>query len=166
MAGHSATLGQEFERHGDERVYEGDLAKAKIGYGEAIDAYIDAGLYEAAIRTCRKLIRLAPDVIRTHYTLLYLLTGEGRVDDAIAVLRDYAAAVRTGRQHDHAIPLLVLLMHVTDATPLREEAARALAELGARPAGERALKSAEALDRAGILGARDRWGRLLRAAVQ
>lgn len=166
MAAPSATLGQEFERHGDERVYEGDLRSAEIGYGKAIDAYLDARLYDAAIRTCRKLIRLSPNVVRTHYTLLYLLTGQGRVGETIGVLRDYVAAVQAGGRHDHAIPLLVLLMHVTDDVRLREETARGLAELGATSAGERALASAGALDRAGILASRDRWERLLRAALQ
>lgn len=114
---------QEYEALGDEEVYAGTLAYAKQRYGAAIDEYLRESNYEAAIRTCQKLIRVAPDVVRTHYTLAYLLVGEGRTAEAVAALNRYGAAVESSGAVGYAWTLLTLLAQVTDDSrshPIKE----------------------------------------------
>lgn len=103
-----------FEAAGDECVYASDLEEAKVNYGWAIDTFLDARAFEEAIRICRKLIRIAPDVVRTRYTLLFLLVGLGRYDEARPALDDYLQVVQATGTRSFAIPRLQLLAHVTD----------------------------------------------------
>lgn len=133
MEPQSALLGQQLEQRGDAEVYVGDLAYAKVRYGRAIDAYLEARYFEAAIRTCRKLIRLAPDVVRTHYTLAYLLIGDGDFAGAEEVLRDYHDAVAATSTHGYAVPRLRLLAHVTGEPALRARISRILRDLAQAP---------------------------------
>jgi Flp pilus assembly protein TadD len=104
-----AITGLDFEGLGDEEVYLGDLSAAKRGYGRAIDIYLAERNYGAAIRTCRKLIRLAPDVVRTRFTLAYLLVGQGHFEEATVAVKEYEAAVRLSGTDSYAWPLLTLL---------------------------------------------------------
>lgn len=103
-----------FEAAGDECVYASDLEQAKVNYGWAIDTFLDARAFEEAIRICRKLIRIAPDVVRTRYTLLFLLVGLGRYTEARPALDDYLRVVQETGTRSFAIPRLQLLAHVTD----------------------------------------------------
>lgn len=139
MAGAELTYARESERHGDEGAYQGELDLAKREYGRAIDMYIDSDDTPAAIRTCRKLLRLAPDVVRTRFTLACLLAADRKVDEAVEALSDYVRAVRTGGHRSYAVPRLVLLGSVIEEAPLRERVGTALLELGAEDAGETVL---------------------------
>lgn len=102
-----------FESAGDASVYDDRIEEAKVHYGTAIDAYLDAEAFEEAIRICRKLIRIAPDVVRTRFTLLFLLVGVGCAEEARAALEEYVAVVQSTRTEQFAIPRLQLLAHVT-----------------------------------------------------
>lgn len=124
-----------FEEAGDERVYESAIEDAKVNYGWAIDAFLEARAFEEAIRICRKLIRLSPDVVRTRFTLLFLLVGLARYDEARAALHEYVRVVISSGTRSFAIPRLQLLAHVTDDAETMALIDSILAELGAEQLG-------------------------------
>lgn len=164
----SAVPGQQLEVIGDENVYVGDLATAKRRYGAAIDAYLRERYYDAAARACRKLIRLAPDVVRTHYTLAYLLVGLRRYEEAKEALDHYAQAVLSSNLEDYAIPFLTLLAYVTEDDSVRGRIGVVLSRMGT-PREERGWERYEHIlqvaSAAGI-SPRERWERLLPIAIQ
>jgi predicted Zn-dependent protease len=94
-------------------VYDGDVGEAKARYGSAIEAYLEMRDYEAAVKTSRKLIRVAPDVARARFTLAFLLIGLGEVEEAKKQLLWYVDAVRAAGAADFAVPRLQLLAHAT-----------------------------------------------------
>ena len=107
------------ESEGDALVYGGDSSRAKVEYGRAIDAFVEAREFDDAIRTCRKLIRIGPDVVRTHFTLAYLLIGRRATEEVALALRDYLDAVRREGVESFAGPRLALLAYVTDDAKLQ-----------------------------------------------
>lgn len=145
--------GAQFEDEGDAAVYEGDMRSAKAKYGWAIDAYLDAGEFETAARTCRKLIRVAPDVARARFTLAFLLIGLAQPEEACRQLVSYAAVVRETDAAAFAIPRLQLLAHTTDDPPTRELIEALISELGGA-----VVPSAP---RSSDFGAMARWERVL-----
>jgi tetratricopeptide (TPR) repeat protein len=158
--------GSMIERSGDEAVYDGDLLLAKQLYGAAIDAYLAGHAYDAAIGTCRKLLRLAPDAVRTHFTLAYLLVGKGEYEDAVAALEAYGDALCNAEANSYARSLLTLLSYVTDHPRVRSVIERILAEIG--PLGEpepALLPDSEPLAEAGSTEF-ERWERLLPIALR
>lgn len=153
--------GRDFEKEADSLVYEGAWEEAKRPYGWAIDAYLDVGLYEEAIRTCRKLIRVAPDVVRTRYTLAFLLTGRGRHGEAHRALTDYASAITDHQLRSYAVPRLQLLAQATDDSETLALLGKMLQDLGA----EIVPQTPSGSDISG-LDANTRWERLLYYAVR
>lgn len=130
---------RELEQHGDRGAYEGDLEAAKVDYGRAIDSYIDTHDTQGAIRTCRKLLRVAPDLVPARFTLTCLLIADRKEQPAIAALADYVRAVQKAGTRSYAVPRLVLLGSVVQERALREPIGRSLLELGAVHAGETLL---------------------------
>lgn len=124
-----------FEVAGDECVYESGIEGAKVNYGWAIDTFLGARAFEEAIRICRKLIRLSPDVVRTRYTLLFLLVGLGRYEEARAALEDYMRVVQATGTRSFAIPRLQLLAHVTEDSETSALIESILTGLGAEQLG-------------------------------
>jgi tetratricopeptide (TPR) repeat protein len=120
-----------FEAAGDESVYESAIEEAKVNYGWAIDTFLEGRAFEEAIRICRKLIRLSPDVVRTRYSLLFLLIGLGRYEEARAALEDYVRVVHTSGTRSFAIPRLQVTED--DETLARIEAI--LTDLGSEQLG-------------------------------
>lgn len=124
-----------FEEAGDECVYESDIEAAKVNYGWAIDAFLDGRAFEEAIRICRKLIRLSPGVVRTRYTLLFLLIGLARYEEARAALEEYVRVVIVSGTRSFAIPRLQLLAHVTEDAETTALIEAILLDLGAEQLG-------------------------------
>jgi tetratricopeptide (TPR) repeat protein len=153
--------GRDFEKEADTLVYEGAWEEAKRPYGWAIDAYLDLGLYEEAIRTCRKLIRVAPDVIRTRYTLAFLLTGKARHAEAQRALADYFSAITDHQLRSYAVPRLQLLAQATDDADTLAILERMLQDLGA----EIVPQAAPGVDVSGV-HPNTKWERLLFYAVR
>ncbi|HEX6923945.1 MAG TPA: hypothetical protein VF167_00840 [Longimicrobiaceae bacterium] len=155
-----------FELAGDECVYDSRIEQAKVSYGWAIDAFLDARSFEEAMRICRKLIRLSPDVVRTRYTLLFLLIGLERYEEARSELLEYARVVRESGTRSFAIPRLQLLAHVTDDPETLQLLESLLSELGAEQLGysthlrETGSPSPSGADR------RERWETLLPIALR
>ncbi len=124
-----------FETAGDESVYASAIEEAKVNYGWAIDAFLDARAFEEAIRICRKLIRLSPDVVRTRFTLLFLLVGLGRYEEARPALEEYVRVVQQSGTRSFAIPRLQLLAHVTEDPETNARIEEILLGLGAEQLG-------------------------------
>ena len=155
-----------FETAGDECVYDSRIEEAKVNYGWAIDAFLDARAYEEAIRICRKLIRISPDVVRTRYTLLFLLIGLGRYEEAAPALEEYLGVVQASGTESFAVPRLHLLAHVTDDITTSERLEAILDSLGAERMGftifhrDREPAPSHTADRM------DRWETLLPIALR
>lgn len=140
----STAYAHRLEDSGDDDVYRGEIRDAKSEYGQAIDAYVELGDAEGGIRTCRKLIRLAPDVVRTRYTLLCLLSAQRRTEEAKTTLADYLRAVKETGTGTYAVPRLVLLGAVVEDASLRESIGAALQALGAEEDGANLVTHAKA----------------------
>lgn len=160
--------GGQLESSGDEKVYAGDLPSAKERYGDAIDAYLAERDYDSAIRTCRKLIRLAPDVVRTHYTLAYLLVGRRQHQEALDALHEYSLAVQATHNQSYATPLLTLLAYVTESPEVRAGIARILTRVGTLGDAPGSGEHEEILRQASDIGVspQERWERLLPIALR
>ena len=145
--------GEEREREGDAAIYEGDIRGALANFGAAIDVYLDTRDFDAAIKTCRKLIRVAPEVARARFTLAFLLIGRGELEQARKELVWYADAVRGSEAADFAVPRLQLLAHATRDLPTRALIETLIADLG----GTRV----PAPEHTGSFDAMARWERVL-----
>ena len=156
-----------FEAAGDESVYASELDQAKVNYGWAIDTFLEARAYEESIRICRKLIRIAPDVVRTRYTLLFLLVGLGRYSEARPALDDYLRVVQETGTRSFAIPRLQLLAHVTDDPDTIAHIESILRGLGAEQMGF-TLRGSEdpAAERPSGAESIERWETLLPIALR
>jgi tetratricopeptide (TPR) repeat protein len=156
-----------FEAAGDESVYESAIEEAKVTYGWAIDTFLEARAFEEAIRICRKLIRLSPDVVRTRFTLLFLLVGLGRYEEARLALEEYVRVVQQTGTRSFAIPRLQLLAHVTEDPETNARIEAILIGLGAEQLGyavhTRDHLSAEAVSSAERV---ERWETLLPIALR
>lgn len=125
-----------FEAAADALVYRSEVEEAKINYGGAIDAFLEGRDFEEAIRICRKLIRLAPEVVRTRFTLLFLLVGRSRYEEARQALDEYVELVRRSGTRSYAVPRLQLLAHVTDDPDTSARIVASLERFGLGEAGE------------------------------
>lgn len=156
-----------FEAAGDECVYANDVHQAKVNYGWAIDSFLEARAYDESIRICRKLIRIAPDVVRTRYTLLFLLVGLGRYSEARPALDDYLRVVQQTGTRSFAIPRLQLLAHATDDPDTIAHIEEILRGLGAEQMGF-TLRGSEQAAPPGSPGSEsiERWETLLPIALR
>lgn len=140
----SPSAAHRLEDSGDDDVYKGEIRDAREEYGRAIDAYVELGDAEGGIRTCRKLIRLVPDVVRTRYTLLCLLAAQRRSEEARRTLDEYLRYVSESGTGSYAVPRLVLLGAVVEDPQLREAIGAALLKLGAESDGANLMAHAKA----------------------
>lgn len=169
------------DRHIQARIYNtaadlclraDDHARAKVYSGRAIDAYLEAGYFGAAAAMCRKLIRLAPDVIRARATLAVLYLGKKLVEDSafeVELVDDY---IRAARQEGHEKLLthrLRVMAHATANQELRVLIGQRLLELGDGEAGRRILhriyREINGLVDPPQLDTAEQWERLQRAAL-
>lgn len=127
-----------FNQAGDLCASEGDTDQALRYYGEAIDAYIDAGFFDSAAVVCRKVIDLSPSVVRAHCTLAFLSLGKGLLylpfeelaADAHREIGHYVQAAQRQGLEDLAIKRLHMMAEVTDSHEIREMIGEHLMELG------------------------------------
>ena len=154
------------EAAADARVYESEVEDAKVNYGWAIDTFLEERAFEEAIRICRKLIRLAPDVVRTRYTLLFLLIGLGRFDEAVPALEEYVEVVRRSGTRSYAVPRLQLLAHVTDDARTSERIVETLRRFGVAEARGDTSEHGPAADLPSQEERLQRWETLLPIALR
>lgn len=141
---------------------EGDR-EAPTYFGQAIDAYLEAGYFSAAAAMCTRLIRLHPEVVRARCTRAFLAIGRKQFADAMQDIAEYTlASKRTGTER-FAIPRLRLMAEATSDAGVRRRIAIALGELGDEEGREQVQISIhqpeEAADDA------RRWERLLAVAL-
>lgn len=157
---------RDFEAAGDACVYESRMEEAKVSYGWAIDSFLEARSFDEAIRICRKLIRISPDVVRTRYTLLFLLIGQGRYGEAVPALEDYLRVVQETGTRSFAIPRLHLLAHVTDDPATSARIEEILSDLGAQQLGYTILHREEIPGAGSEADRAERWETLLPIALR
>jgi len=149
-----------------------DGGGAKYYSGRAIDAYLEAGYFGAAAAMCRKLIRLAPDVIRARATLAVLYLGKKLVEDSafeVDLVEDYIRAAREEGDGELLVHRLRVMAHATANQELRVLIAQRLLELGDEETGRRILhriyREINGLIEPPQLDAGEQWDLLQRAAL-
>ncbi len=84
-------------------------------YGQSIDAHMELGEFDAATAICRKVLRLAPKVVRARCTLAWLSLGKGLLEMAREHLEEYVRAAREAdRSAMAAQHLRLMAQYVTD----------------------------------------------------
>lgn len=161
-----------FNQAGDLCADAGDSGTAKVYFGRAIDAYLEAGYFEAAAALCRKLIRLAPDVIRARATLAVLYLGKKLVEDSayeVELVDEYIRVARQAGADRLLIYRLRVMANATENQELRVLIGQRLLELGDEEVGRTILHSIyreiNGLATPPQLDPGEQWDRLLRAAM-
>ncbi len=116
-------------RAGDLYLVKGDRKEALTHYGEAIDAYLQAGEYDNAMAVCRKIIRVVPEVIRTRRTLAWLCLGKGFLEIAREHIEAYVDASKDAGLESLAVQQLQLMGQYVEEGDFREFLAARLDEL-------------------------------------
>lgn len=84
---------------GDLCLRAGEESLALEYFGQAINAHVKADRFAPAMALCRKVLRIAPVVVRARCTLTWLAIGNGFEGDACDLLDEYvSAAERAGRE--------------------------------------------------------------------
>lgn len=162
--------GQLLNRAGDLCARGGARRQAMEYYGRAVDAYLRAGYLDAAAALCRKLIRIAPDVVRAHCTLAFLSIGNEQHGDAQREIGVYVSAARATRTEKLAISRLHLMAEATDSEMVKRTIAEHLETLHDTLGSNRILTSLAAIEEglqrpARAVDAAERWEHLLQAAL-
>jgi tetratricopeptide (TPR) repeat protein len=161
----SAYRPQYLNRAGDLAASAGDVQRALVLWGQAIDGYLEVSRPDAAAAACRKVIRGDPRVVRAHRTLTLLSIGFGHLDEAARHLRTYLDAAQAAGRKDLAINQLYIMARVCADNSFILQIADTLEELGdsAGSAMWRLLASHGSVQPLG-LDAPDRWAAILHAA--
>lgn len=148
----------------DRCIEKGDPQKALQQFGRAIDEYLETAHYDAAIDLCRRVIRLAPQAVRTRGTLAFLLLGQ-ECPSAAAELADYVNAARAADTTDFAIQMLHMMGTATEDHQIRQLIHGHLLELGDVDGATEVLVDSSFATGAPVGSTRDRWLMLLRNRV-
>lgn len=108
-------------------------------YGNAIDAYLEAGRGRAAELICQRMLEAYPNVVRARYTLALIAVGQGDVQAARARIEDYVTAVIRERTADMAVPALLQMASATADEQVRAAIADSLTRLGHTELGKRVV---------------------------
>lgn len=149
----------------DRCIEKGDPRKALQQFGRAIDEYLETAHYNAAIDLCRRVIRLAPQAVRTRGTLAFLLLGQ-ECPSAEAELAAYVDAAREADTTDFAIQMLHMMGTATEDQQIRQLIHHHLLELGDIDSATEVL--VDASSRPGAApgeNTRERWLKLLRNRI-
>ena len=130
---------------------------------DAIDGYL-VSRPDAAAAACRKVLRHAPGVVRTHRTLTLLSIGLGNLDEAMAHLRDYVTAAQQAERPDLAVQQLRRVARIAKDERFARRVAEFLVELGDARGGAKMLAEAATFVELGAVNPHDRWAAVLRAA--
>lgn len=124
-------------RAGDLYLVKGERQSALKRYGDAIDAYMQAGEYDNAMAVCRKIIRVIPEVIRTRRTLAWLCLGKGFLEIAREHVEAYVDASRESGLEALAAQQLQLMAQYVEREDFRGFLADQLEELDEPEAAQR-----------------------------
>ncbi|HUF51024.1 MAG TPA: hypothetical protein VMN60_09340 [Longimicrobiales bacterium] len=154
---------------GDLLLRTGDLVGALDMYGRAADNLVEADRFEAATGICRKIIRIAPAVVRARCTLTWLAIGAGFTAEVGRRVEDYIGAAATAGREAIAAQQVKRMSAIVDVEALRLMLGEQLLYLGdAR--GADALFGEIFADRdrgiARLIDAEQRWRDVRRATLQ
>jgi tetratricopeptide (TPR) repeat protein len=149
--GHGREAARLFNRAGDQYLARSDRQTALRRYGEAIDAYLQAGEYDNAMAVCRKIIRVVPEVIRTRRTLAWLCLGKGFLEIAREHIEAYTRASIESGLEPLAVQHLQLMSQYVDRPDFREFLAKKLEQLGDAEAAQR-VRTSKAIERVKTAG--------------
>ena len=158
-----------YNRLGDLCVRAGETDRALRYYGHGIDAYLAIGHFDPAAALCRKMIQIAPGVVRARCTLAFLSLGKGMVGDATDHISDYVAAAKDSGQESLAITRLRMMARATDDHDIRLFLAEQLLKLG-DTRGSTEIAGAVRMERVELRPVphaeqRERWAELLRIGI-
>jgi hypothetical protein len=152
-------------RAGDLCLQVGQRGRALRYFGRAIDANLRTGRVDAAGAICRKVLRVKPDVVRAHCTLVWLAIGKQHLHDARRELDLYVGAGLAAGQSPLLREQLREMARVADE--LREQLAAHLRELGDEAGAAEVLGWAEDPDSAPAMpSSEDRWAAVVQAALR
>jgi hypothetical protein len=115
----AATVASALNQAGDACERAGEVALALEYYGQAIDANVKADRFTPAMALCRKVMRVAPNVVRARCTLAWLAIGNGFERDAITLLGEYVSAAQRARCGALAVAQLRRMSEVATGAELR-----------------------------------------------
>jgi tetratricopeptide (TPR) repeat protein len=157
-----------FNRMGDIAFDIGDRDGALAHYGRAIDHYLIADRHDSAAALCRKVLRIAPDVVRARCTLAWIAIGKGVVEDARREVAAYASAAEAAGRQEMAREHIRRMGDIPDVE-LRQALAETLLDLGDDAGADRLFRRVfgahtedELLDGE---GGGERWQHVRQAAV-
>lgn len=143
--------------------------RALIYYGLGIDAHLKTSRFGAAAALCRKVIELAPGVVRARCTLAFLALCKGKVEDFDSRISEYVCAARRAGQGELAATRLRLMANATDSYEVRLLLGYYLKQLGdagaAREIFEAVFRERRGLSAPQAQDQQARWARLLRVAI-
>jgi hypothetical protein len=168
----SASPGYETQflnRAGNLCVEAGEPSRALGYYGRAIDAYLESGRFSAAEVLCRKILQIAPRVVRARCTLAWLALGKGHEEGFREEIREYVAAAQREERQTFAAKQLMMMAEAASSADLRQTIAEHLLKLEAVAEADRVFglvfEARNGLS--GDLTADEGklWSKLLRAAL-
>lgn len=168
--------GRALNAAGDRCVQAAELDRALRYYGRAIDVYLQIDRPRSAAAMCRKVLRVAPHVVRARRTLTLLAIGEGYIGDAHQQVEEYVGAAKQKGEHGLAVAVLRLMADLVGDGEFRGHLVEKLDELGDVATASRIADSAPSGAPAdaprptatgGLNDASDdqRWERVLRVAL-
>jgi len=148
----------------------GKRSDAVRWYGQSIDAYLYAGLADAATAMCRRLIQFEPRVIRARATLAMLHIARHNHDEAVEEIRGYVDATRErGLMLDVTMDRLRVFADLAEDLDVRTSIALCLEELGAGEVAGEVMRCVQRERRGEATVVRltdgERWDRLLTAVL-
>jgi tetratricopeptide (TPR) repeat protein len=117
-------------RAGDICLAAGDRQRALTYYGRGIDANLYGRRFDAAIGLCHKLLRVAPNAVRTRCTLSWLALGRGDLTEIVNELGEYVTAAIASGEQERAVHHLTRMARATGDRRIHELIAAHLERLG------------------------------------
>lgn len=158
----AATAASALNQAGDACERAGEITLALEYYGQAIDTNVKADRFTPAMALCRKVVRVAPNVVRARCTLAWLAIGNGFERDSIVLVGEYVSAAQRARCGPLAVAQLRRMSEVATGGELRNALAVHLRRLGDnatadRLDGEALAAAAEAAQNAEASDGDARW---------
>ncbi|HET7234599.1 MAG TPA: tetratricopeptide repeat protein [Longimicrobium sp.] len=114
-----------WNRVGDLHLRVNETEQAVQAYEQAVNAYVDVGLYNNAIALCRKILRLVPGRAQTYLRLGQISAAKGFFADARQNFLEYAERMRKAGKLDASF---AALKEFADLSPSPADIRRLLAD--------------------------------------
>jgi tetratricopeptide (TPR) repeat protein len=114
-----------WNRIGDLHLRVNETERAVQAYEQAVNAYVDVGLYNNAIALCRKVLRLVPGRAQTYLRLGQISAAKGFFADARQNFLEYAERMRKAGKLDASF---AALKEFADLSPEPADVRRLLAD--------------------------------------